>query len=62
MPMLPVEMKIGVKRFNRITTLTSFGSMQDAPMQGMPIESSFPADAGTRAHFEAAEAPKTKRE
>ncbi|WP_313195678.1 helix-turn-helix transcriptional regulator [Shinella zoogloeoides] len=62
LPVLPIEMKIGVKRFNWITTLTSFGSAQDALVQGVLIESFFPADAETRAHFEAAEVPKTKRE
>ena len=62
LPILPIEMKIGAKRFNWITTLTSFGSAQDALVQGVLIESFFPADAGTRAHFEEADAPKTKRE
>ncbi|WP_242219301.1 helix-turn-helix domain-containing protein [Shinella zoogloeoides] len=62
LPILPIEMKIGAKRFNWITTLTSFGSAQDALVQGVLIESFFPADAGTRSHFEEADAPKTKRE
>ena len=54
LPILPIEMKIGTKRFNWITTLTSFGSTQDALVQGVLIESFFPADAETRAHFEGA--------
>ena len=37
-------------------------SAQDALVQGVLIESFFPADAGTRVHFEEADAPKTKRE
>ena len=52
LPVLPIEMRIGAKRFNWITTLTSFGSTQDALVQGVLIESFFPADAETRAHFE----------
>lgn len=52
LPVLPIEMRIGAKRFNWITTLTSFGSAQDALVQGVLIESFFPADAQTRAHFE----------
>ena len=52
LPVLPIEMKIGSKCFNWITTLTSFGSVQDALVQGVMIESFFPADAETKAHFE----------
>ncbi|WLS03939.1 helix-turn-helix domain-containing protein [Shinella oryzae] len=52
LPVLPIEMRIGAKRFSWITTLTSFGSAQDALVQGVLIESFFPADAETRAHFE----------
>lgn len=62
LPVLPIEMRIGAKRFNWITTLTSFGSAQDALVQGVLIESFFPADAETRAHFEGGAGPKTKRE
>jgi hypothetical protein len=62
LPVLPIEMRIGAKRFNWITTLTSFGSAQDALVQGVLIESFFPADAQTRAHFEGGAGPKTKRE
>jgi transcriptional regulator with XRE-family HTH domain len=51
LPVLPIEMKIGSKRFNWITTLTSFGSVQDALVQGVMIESFFPADDETKAHF-----------
>jgi transcriptional regulator with XRE-family HTH domain len=51
LPVLPIEMQIGAKRFNWITTLTSFGSVQDALVEGVLIESFFPADAETRAHF-----------
>lgn len=54
LPVLPVEMKIGAKRFNWITTLTSFGSVQDALVQGVMIESFFPADQQTRDHFQGA--------
>jgi transcriptional regulator with XRE-family HTH domain len=52
LPVLPIEMRIGAKRFNWITTLTSFGSVQDALVQGVMIESFFPADDETKAHFE----------
>ena len=52
LPVLPIEMKIGAKRFNWITTLTSFGSVQDALVQGGLIESFFPADEETKRHFE----------
>ena len=52
LPVLPIEMKIGAKRFNWITTLTSFGSVQDALVQGVMIESFFPADEETKEHFE----------
>lgn len=62
LPILPIEMRIGTKRFGWITTLTSFGSAQDALVQGVLIESFFPADAETRAHFEGGTVPKTKRE
>ncbi|WP_440981756.1 helix-turn-helix domain-containing protein [Shinella sumterensis] len=62
LPVLPIEMRIGAKRFSWITTLTSFGSAQDALVQGVLIESFFPADDETRAHFEGGAGPKTKRE
>lgn len=62
LPILPVEMRIGEKHFRFITTLTSFGSAQDALVEGMLIESFFPADEATRAHFEPEGPPKTKRE
>ncbi|MDX3928214.1 MAG: helix-turn-helix transcriptional regulator [Shinella sp.] len=62
LPVLPIEMLIAGKRFNWITTLTSFGSAQDALVQGVLIESFFPADEETRAHFEGLDVPKTKRE
>ena len=52
LPVLPIEMKIGAKRFSWITTLTSFGSVQDALVQGVMIESFFPADEETKEHFE----------
>ncbi|MDB5523153.1 MAG: transcriptional regulator [Rhizobium sp.] len=52
LPVLPIEMKIGAKRFSWITTLTSFGSVQDALVQGVMIESFFPADEETKNHFE----------
>jgi transcriptional regulator with XRE-family HTH domain len=52
LPVLPIEMKIGSKHFNWITTLTSFGSAQDALVQGVLIESFFPADEETKRHFE----------
>ncbi|MBL0372540.1 helix-turn-helix transcriptional regulator [Rhizobium sp. KVB221] len=52
LPVLPIEMRIGSKRFNWITTLTSFGSVQDALVQGVMIESFFPADDETKNHFE----------
>jgi hypothetical protein len=30
LPVLPIEMRIGARRFDWITTLTTFGSVQDA--------------------------------
>lgn len=52
LPVLPIEMRIGARRFDWITTLTTFGSVQDALGQGVLIESFFPADDETRRHFE----------
>lgn len=52
LPVLPVDMQVAGKKFSWITTLTSFGSAQDALVQGVLIESFFPADDATRAHFE----------
>lgn len=52
LPILPVSMKLGGKTLSFITTLTTFGSVQDALAQGVLIESFFPADETTRAHFE----------
>lgn len=52
LPVLPVDMRVAGKNFSWITTLTSFGSAQDALVQGVLIESFFPADDATRAHFE----------
>ncbi len=51
-PVLPIEMQIGTKRFSWITTLTSFGSVQDALLEGVLIESFFPADEATKRHFQ----------
>lgn len=55
LPVLPIEMKIGGRRLSWITTLTSFGSVQDALVEGVMIESFFPADEGTKACFEHAD-------
>lgn len=52
LPVLPIEMEIGGKVLSWITTLTSFGSAQDALVQGVTIESFFPADEETRRQFE----------
>lgn len=52
LPVLPVDMRVAGKTFSWITTLTSFGSAQDALVQGVLIESFFPADDATRVHFE----------
>jgi transcriptional regulator with XRE-family HTH domain len=52
LPVLPIEMRIGGLELSWITTLTSFGSVQDALVQGVLIESFFPADTRTRQHFE----------
>jgi len=61
-PVLPVTLKIGEAQLSFITTLTSFGSAQDALVQGILIESFFPADELTRAYFGSAGEPKTNRE
>jgi transcriptional regulator with XRE-family HTH domain len=52
LPVLPITLALSGKRLSFITTLTTFGSVQDALAQGVLIESFFPADAGTKAHFE----------
>ena len=52
LPILPISMALGRKTLSFITTLTTFGSVQDALAQGVLIESFFPADAETKAHFE----------
>ncbi|KSV80990.1 hypothetical protein N183_16235 [Sinorhizobium sp. Sb3] len=39
-------------RLSFITTLQTFGSTQDALVEGVLIESFFPADEETRAFFE----------
>lgn len=52
LPVLPITMRLGDKQLSFITTLTTFGSVQDALAQGVLIESFFPADAATKAHFE----------
>lgn len=52
LPVLPITMKLGGKTLSFITTLTTFGSVQDALAQGVLIESFFPADEATKAHFE----------
>ncbi|NVP56795.1 helix-turn-helix domain-containing protein [Mycoplana rhizolycopersici] len=52
LPVLPVEIGMEKTRLSFITTLTSFGSAQDALVQGVLIESFFPADEQTRRHFE----------
>ena len=54
LPILPISMKLGGKTLSFITTLTTFGSVQDALAQGVLIESFFPADDETKAHFEGA--------
>lgn len=57
LPILPIDMRLGETRLSWITTLTSFGSVQDALVEGVMIESFFPADDATRDYF-----TKTKRE
>lgn len=52
LPILPISMRVGGRMLNFITTLTTFGSVQDALAEGVLIESFFPADDETRAHFE----------
>lgn len=52
LPVLPITMTLSGRTLSFITTLTTFGSVQDALVQGVLIESFFPADAETRAHFE----------
>jgi transcriptional regulator with XRE-family HTH domain len=52
LPVLPIEIRHGETRLTFITTLTSFGSTQDALVQGVLIESFFPGDEETRSFFE----------
>jgi hypothetical protein len=52
LPVLPIQMQLHGKTLSFITTLTTFGSVQDALAQGVLIESFFPADEATKAHFE----------
>ncbi|PKR89153.1 XRE family transcriptional regulator [Pleomorphomonas diazotrophica] len=52
LPILPISLWLDGKTLSFITTLTTFGSVQDALAEGVLIESFFPADDETRAHFE----------
>ncbi|MCY1229412.1 MmyB-like transcription regulator ligand binding domain protein [compost metagenome] len=51
-PVLPIELDVGGLRLSFITTLQTFGSTQDALVEGVLIESFFPADEETKAFFE----------
>lgn len=52
LPVLPIELDVGGLRLSFITTLQTFGSTQDALVEGVLIESFFPADEQTKAFFE----------
>ena len=52
LPVLPIELDVGGLRLSFITTLQTFGSTQDALVEGVLIESFFPADEETKAFFE----------
>ncbi|WP_331372965.1 helix-turn-helix domain-containing protein [Sinorhizobium chiapasense] len=52
LPVLPVELRVGAAELRFITTLSTFGSTQDALVEGVLIESFFPADDATRRFFE----------
>ncbi|WEX88450.1 helix-turn-helix domain-containing protein [Sinorhizobium garamanticum] len=52
LPVLPVELRVGSTELSFITTLSTFGSTQDALVEGVLIESFFPADDATRRFFE----------
>ncbi len=57
LPVLPVELRLGDMELRFITTLSTFGSTQDALVEGVLIESFFPADEATRRFFEGTEKP-----
>ncbi|MGF6178541.1 helix-turn-helix domain-containing protein [Ensifer sp. 4252] len=52
LPVLPVELRVGPVNLSFITTLQTFGSTQDALVEGVLIESFFPADEETKNFFE----------
>ncbi|MCZ4090686.1 helix-turn-helix domain-containing protein [Sinorhizobium psoraleae] len=52
LPVLPIELRLGATELRFITTLSTFGSTQDALVEGVLIESFFPADDPTRRFFE----------
>ncbi|WP_085033825.1 helix-turn-helix domain-containing protein [Ensifer aridi] len=52
LPVLPIELRLGETELRFITTLSTFGSTQDALVEGVLIESFFPADEATRRFFE----------
>ncbi|MDX0436985.1 helix-turn-helix domain-containing protein [Sinorhizobium medicae] len=51
LPVLPIELRLGDTELSFITTLSTFGSAQDALVEGVLIESFFPADDATRRFF-----------
>ncbi|WP_324762727.1 helix-turn-helix transcriptional regulator [Sinorhizobium meliloti] len=51
LPVLPIELRVGEASLSFITTLSTFGSTQDALVEGVLIESFFPADDATRRFF-----------
>ncbi|WP_018235164.1 helix-turn-helix domain-containing protein [Ensifer sp. BR816] len=57
LPVLPIELRVGNTELRFITTLSTFGSTQDALVEGVLIESFFPADEATRRFFEKATSP-----
>jgi transcriptional regulator with XRE-family HTH domain len=64
LPVLPIELRLGDTELSFITTLSTFGSTQDALVEGVLIESFFPADEATRRFFEGEQrhdAPEKKR-
>ncbi|PDT86279.1 helix-turn-helix transcriptional regulator [Sinorhizobium sp. BJ1] len=60
LPVLPIELRFGEAELRFITTLSTFGSTQDALVEGVLIESFFPADEATRCFFEKATSPGRK--
>ena len=53
-PVVPTKLRLGDTRLSLFTTLAQFGTPEDLTLEELRIELYFPADAATKAFFEAA--------